>query len=164
MGLPVQIVYNITFTVVLLSDVLKTIALYFLCVSFFFSLQRQKQIKFVQVYSCRTCVCFWCCTFCICTKSLEKQRHLKQETIMNYFWTEPRDNDVNGSFTYIFTLSLIGYIDGCHGYQITCTIKNTIPQKSTPISPPSNYLQIPSLSVSICFCVCRMFIKQYTGV
>lgn len=65
------------FTVIVPSDVLKTIALYL------FILKRQKQIKLVQVYSSRKCV--FGVVLLYVYESLEKQRRLKQETILNYF-------------------------------------------------------------------------------
>lgn len=105
-------------------------------------------------------VCISCCT-CVCVLKPGETETFKTGKKVEFFWTEPCCNDVNSFFTYIITQSLIGYIDGCHGYQITCTIKNTIPQKSTPISLPSNYLQIPPVSVSIMFLCLQDILQEH---
>lgn len=76
----------------------------------FHFLQRQKQSKYVQVYSfpevC-VCVCFLlCCTFLFVLKPGETET-FKIGTNDELFRTGPRDNDVNSSFTYISTESLV---------------------------------------------------------
>ena len=67
------------------------------------------------------CVCVlpwkWKCALCLCVYFSLKPGETETFKTGNVIISEPRGKDVNGSFTHIITQPLVGYIDGCYGFQ-----------------------------------------------